>query len=98
MKKYLRKNDKPLEQLIKRLDEEHRSDVSRNSIATLDKGIVRLFQSHNDGPLPDNCIGQQFKSAERGDMWSVTCNEPDNCVFLSDIMSLLLEILLNMEI
>ena len=84
MKKYLRKNDKPLEQLIKRLDEEHRSNISRHDSGTLDKGALRFYRNHSDGPLPDNCIGQQFKAAERGDMWTVTCSEPDS-VFLSDI-------------
>ena len=54
-------------------------------VGTFDKGALRFYRNHSDGPLPDNCIGQQFKAAERGDMWTVTCSEPDNCVFLSDI-------------
>ena len=40
---------------------------------------------HSDGPLPDNCNGVQFKSAEKGEMWTVTCKDPNNCVFLSDL-------------
>ena len=81
---YLRKNDKPLEQLIKRLDEEHRSDVTRHVRSTLNKGAFKFSQKHSDGPLPEYCIGEQFKSLERGGMWTVTSIQPDNCVFLSD--------------
>ena len=84
MKKYLRKTDKPLEQLIKRLDEEHRNIPFRYN-ATLEKGTFKLSHIHSDGPLPDNCNGIQFKSAEKGEMWTVTCKDPNNCVFLSDL-------------
>ena len=36
MKKYLRRNNKPLEQLIKRLNEEHRNNISRRDSGTLE--------------------------------------------------------------
>ena len=57
MKKYLRKNDKPLEQLIKRLEEEHRSGISRVVKGSLEKGTIRFIKNHCDGPLPENCSG-----------------------------------------
>ena len=36
MKKYLRRNNKPLEQLIKRLNEEYRKNISRRDSGTLE--------------------------------------------------------------
>ena len=63
MKKYLRKNDKPLEQLINRLHEERRS-VSHHNNIRLRNGDLRLFRNHSDGPLPNNCTGKLFKSRD----------------------------------
>ena len=40
---------------------------------------------HSDGPLPDNCNSIQFKSAEMGEMRTVTCKDLNNCVYLSDL-------------
>jgi hypothetical protein len=85
MKKYLRKTDKPLEQLIKRLDEENRSNIIRHDNGTLEKGSFKFSNIHSDGPLPDNCDGTQFQSAEKGKEWNATSKGPDNCVFLSDL-------------
>ena len=76
MKKYLRKTDKPLDQLIKRLDEEHGNIPFRYN-DTLKRRTFKLSHIHNDGPFPDNCNGTQFKSAEKGEIWTVTCKDPN---------------------
>jgi hypothetical protein len=52
MNKYLRKNDKPLQQLVKRLDEENRNFV-RSSDINLEKGCISLTHLHMNNPLID---------------------------------------------
>ena len=87
MKLFLRKNDKPLQQLVKRLDEKNRNSVPSNQ-ETLEKDSVHFTLMHMNGPLPPihaRCIANQFKKAERVGKWKITIDEPDNCVFLKDL-------------
>lgn len=84
MKHYLRKNEKPLQQLVKRLYEENLNFVQSNK-DPLEKDSVHLSNRHTmNGPLlhTANCIAHQLKKAQRVGKWIITCEEPDNTVFL----------------
>jgi hypothetical protein len=85
MKKYLRKNDKPLQQLVKRLDEEKRNSLP--SEKRLENGSINFTNIHVNGPINLNAeiVVRQFKRAEKIGVWQVTCEEPDNCIFLNDL-------------
>lgn len=83
MKKFLKKSDKPLEQLVKRLDENRRNfQLPKEPINV--RGI-KFNKIHCNGPLLANIQGAQYKSAENVGLWKVTCEPPDNCVMLTDL-------------
>lgn len=88
MKKYLQKNYKPLQQLVrvKRLHEDRRNFVPSND-TNLEKGCVRLTNLHLNGSLicRDENITNQFKRVKKVGSWNVMCEDPDNCIFLSDL-------------
>jgi hypothetical protein len=85
MKKYLRKNDKPLQQIVKRLHEE--KSISLPSKERLENGSIHFTNIHVNGPINFNAEIEvrQFKRAEKIGEWQVTCEEPDNCIFLNDL-------------
>ncbi len=52
----------------------------------MEKGSVHLSYRHTKGPIIPgaNCIANQYTKAECVRKWKITCEEPDNTVFLSD--------------
>lgn len=55
IKKYLRKNDKPLQQLVKRLNEEQNSKIHTSTNSNLVNGNLKLSKIRLNGPLPNGC-------------------------------------------
>lgn len=92
MKRYLRKNDRPLQQLIKRLRGKNknnfRPDVNNNEPEV---GQVEFGRAHFDGPLVENFRGYQFKEAKCGGKWKLSTTEPDNCIMLRDTRVVLVD-------
>ena len=86
LKKFLKTNDKPLQQLARRLIErsyfEHLS--FREEVRDL-SSVIRFSKRHSSGPLVPNCTGIQYRRAEKSGCWFLQCNGYDNCVFLSDL-------------
>ena len=83
-KKLLRKNDKPLAQLVKRIYERRKN---RHLLYKKPKSPrqIELLNPHASGPLVRNCKGKQFKKAVKNSSWTITCFEPNNCIYLSDL-------------
>jgi hypothetical protein len=81
VKKYLRKNGKPLQQLVKRLHEKNSNSLT--SEERLENGSINFTNIHVNGPINLNAEIEvrQFKRAEKIGLWQVTCEEPDNCIF-----------------
>ncbi|XP_032786347.2 uncharacterized protein LOC116923900 [Daphnia magna] len=85
MKRYLKKNDKPLQQLVKRLLEEiqNHSFITRKISATNE---IEFLDGHNSIPILENVFGFQFRSVNIPGLGQLKCdNEADNCVFLKDM-------------
>ena len=46
---------------------------------------IELLNPHASGPLVRTCKGKQFKKAVKNSSWTITCFEPNNCIYLSDL-------------
>lgn len=91
IKQYLRKNDKPLQQLVKRLNEEQNSKIHTSTKSNLVNGSFKFSKICLNGSLPNGCHGQQFKVLDRVGSYRLTCNKPDNCCFLTNKSVVVLE-------
>ena len=86
VKRYLRKNDRPLQQLIKRLSEKDKANLRRpqRDENEPEDGHILFSERHYEGPVMQHINGGQFKTAKCGGKWELKCKEPDNCVMLTD--------------
>lgn len=83
VKKFLRKGDKPIQQLARRYAEAE--DLQKNCSSNLEKFILEY--PHNRGPLTFDCLSnipEQYKIFEdKG--FKINCDDmKDNCVMLKD--------------
>jgi len=79
--KFLKKTDKPLHQLVRRLYE--RNELESQTVP-IDNSII-FSGRHQRGPIVANCSGQQFDKAVKKNAWTLKANEPDYCVYLQDL-------------
>lgn len=80
LKKILRKPEKPLQQIIKRISE--RGLILQKQPIT--SGILLFDKQHNNGPLLNNCHGIQFLKMTKVGLWSLTINNKDNYCLLQN--------------
>lgn len=86
LKKFLKSNDKPLQQLARRLIERNHFEHLAFREQVMDvSSIIRFSKRHSSGSLIANCTGNQFRRAEKSGCWFLQCTGTDNCVFLSDL-------------
>lgn len=88
MKRYLRKNDRLLQPLIKRLQEERENKLPQNVRERSCE--FRFSGKHNSGPLPNDCQGDQYRFLECVDKFKVSCKTPDRCVILKYLSVLII--------
>ncbi len=81
IKKLLRKHDKPLPQVIRRIQE-----IQINSLLVNKKenGLTILKKAHTNGPVLDRCNGKQFKYVTYKRWILKTDNRADCYVILND--------------
>ena len=91
MKRHLRKNDKPLQQFIKRMAEREKNNFRPEINDRLEDGQVQFRNRHFDGPLVENLRGYQFREIECVGKWKLKCAQPDNCVMLNDSRVVIVE-------
>ena len=85
LKKYLRKNDKPLQQPIKRLEEDRRHlKMPLVCQPNVCNGFSKLSKNHLSGLVLENFSWSQLRNLESVGKFKISCTIPDNCVFLKD--------------
>lgn len=84
MKKYLKKQGLPLQQLVNRLDEEKDNLLAQNKKHFAKEDTIKCVGNHANGPLPQRVVGGQFKSAERANKWYLDCKKRNNCATLKN--------------
>ena len=90
MARYLRKNDNPLQQLVKRLYERRAMRHILRKAVKPPTQLIELFVPHNSGPLVTGLQGRQFKKAKKHQSWQLSTLQPDHCVYLNDLSVILI--------
>ena len=82
MKRHIKKNDKPLQQLFKRLLE---TAQNQNAVGQNPADQIEFINSHSSNPIVENIFGIQFRSVKLPGIGHLRADdEADNCVFLKD--------------
>lgn len=76
MKKQVRKSEKPLPQVIRRVAE--KEQIFDNSIAEVVDGPLKV---HNSGPMIEHCCDPQFQEY-KFTKFKIKIKHPDNCCML----------------
>lgn len=89
IKRLLRKSEKPLQQIVKRLAE---LEENGSHAANCGKPIFRFRSEHRDGPLPASLINcnKQFRIVDYGN-FTLTIKSGDNCVLLDEKIVVIIE-------
>ncbi|CAH1170530.1 unnamed protein product [Phaedon cochleariae] len=85
-KKYIRKGDKPLQQIVFRIDELNYAHSSSQSTSQVDQNVEIfpiLCNEHCDGPLLNNQYEKQFKLI-KFENFSLGTTEPNNCCKINE--------------
>lgn len=84
LKKMLRKHDRPLQQIVKRVTEYENCVFQELKKETGNKG-KKFTSEHGGGPLPRflRRSVRQFKKLELGS-FALTCKSPNNCIYLHE--------------
>ena len=80
LKRLLRKNDLPLQQIVKRISEVQNNVILNKSVPS---DLIKFKREHSNGPTIETCNGSQFNLLEWGSL-VLTCYSPDNTVILVD--------------
>lgn len=82
--KLLRKNDKPLQQVIKRIEELQNHIVYNKQNSAINKSI-KYFMPHEDGPLPLGCTSPQYKKFKINNLFTIVVKNRRNwCCLLKN--------------
>ncbi|XP_064462334.1 uncharacterized protein LOC135372802 isoform X1 [Ornithodoros turicata] len=81
VKRWIRKPERPLEQLFKRVTEEMKLPYSTRKAGNCE---VTLSLEHDSGPLPIFCEGPQYKKVAIGNKYVLRNTCGDNCCVLLD--------------
>ncbi|XP_036139931.1 uncharacterized protein LOC105834898 isoform X1 [Monomorium pharaonis] len=82
LKKYIRKSDKPLQQVVRRyIEQDINSDLSLSSIISSESVLrhPKLIKLHFDGPLIDNTSNPQYKIVKYNGITLKAGSLADNC-------------------
>lgn len=82
MKHYLKKNDLPLQQYVRRKNEEKNNLLIEKASPISDLRV--LSGEHFEGPEVPGCVGRQYRTLEMGDRYKILRYKPDNCIYLRD--------------
>ena len=93
LKKMLRKSEKPLQQVVKRLIEIDNVRFSSKA-AKIPELVFR--REHNDGPLFPGYSGKQYKNVTFKKNFLSSCS-PDSCVYLKDFSIVKIENILEID-
>jgi len=80
IKGYIRKKDKPLQQIINRIHEENFVELNKENKLNIEP---ELLNKHNNGPLDRNLYRSQWKKIVFPN-FTLKIKEPDNCCRLSN--------------
>lgn len=84
LKKYLRKAEKPLEQVVRRCIEK---EINLTTSSTESSNFIEIHPNltslHNNGPLLSNCNNPQYKIIKFNEVTFKTGTLADNCCGLS---------------
>ena len=87
IKGMLRKHDRPLQQVVKRIIEK---ENNRQISLINDAPPFKLNGEHSNGPILSSCQGTQFEELDLKNTHLTTC-VPDNCVMFTDGSIVLIE-------
>lgn len=84
LKNLVRKGNKPLEQIVKRVIEMQLNQEAPTDVETFPSTLHPLVHyEHFDGPLPQDLFGRQYKQVEFRN-WTFMCKTPNNIAILCD--------------
>lgn len=83
LKKYMRKAEKPLQQVVRRCIEKEKSSLTSTALPHCDPQHYNLMSLHYDGPIIPNCYNPQYKVVKFKGMTFKAGTLADSCCGLS---------------